>query len=317
MALSIRDWLKLLLLPKRFYFPHMASVERLGGEPELNLLVDLFERGGSAVDVGANRGLYSFQFSRLCNHVLAFEPNPDFALFARRALPANVKVYELALGAEAGEGVLKVPVVNGVRRHREASLLYPTDQRPTIDISVEIRTLDSFSIRDLRIIKIDVEGTELAVLQGARETIARERPILIVELLAGRYRDQTGVIASIAQDFGYAAKIVGAVVLWLMRRTTCRQGAPGYRAMWFFCRYLVRLNLTRKTFRHPSLRRIAVAKRIRVHAQGLSNAQENKLGIVVAAPLALAESFGRGESRFGRFFDHDERIGCEPSARAR
>lgn len=214
MALSLRDWLKLLLLPKRPYFSHMATVESAHGEPELGFLASLVGSGGTAVDVGANRGLYSFQFSRLCDHVLAFEPNPDFAYFARHALPANVTVHELALGATDGAGVLRVPVLNGVLQHREGSLLGPRDQTPTNDHPVEIRTLDSFSLRNLKVIKIDVEGTELAVLRGARSSIARERPILIVELLTVSYEDPAGAVASICRDFGYVPKIVanGALV---------------------------------------------------------------------------------------------------------
>ena len=87
MSLSIRDWLKLLFLPKRPYYSHMAKVERLGGEPEIGMLAHLVDPGGVAVDIGANRGVYSFQFSRLCDQVFAFEPNPDFAFFARWSLP--------------------------------------------------------------------------------------------------------------------------------------------------------------------------------------------------------------------------------------
>lgn len=208
MSLSIRDWLKLLFLPKGPYYSHMANIERLSGEPEIGMLAQLVGPGGVAVDIGANRGVYSFLFSRLCDQVFAFEPNPEFALFARWALPANVTVHELALGEEPRRGILKVPVLNGIAQHRGGSLTDLNDQRTTHDYPVEIRTLDSFAIRDLKVIKIDVEGAELAVLHGARATIARERPIMIVELLTAFYRDQVGVVSSIAADFGYAAKIV-------------------------------------------------------------------------------------------------------------
>ncbi len=205
--LSARDRLKLLLLPKRLYYPHLVSVHRRSGEPELGLVGGLVGSGGTAVDVGAHRGVYSFQFSRFCDQVLAFEPNPYFAEFARRALPANVAVRQLALGAEAATGLLRIPLQDGVRRHYEASLLPRADGAATADVAVEIRTLDSFSIRDVRIVKIDAEGTELEVLTGARATLARERPVLIVELLAGFYPDPAKAVDSVAQAYGYAAKL--------------------------------------------------------------------------------------------------------------
>ena len=52
---------------------------------------------------------------------------------------------------------------------------------------VEVRTLDSFAFRDVCVIKVDVEGSEMEVLEGARETILRDRPPLIVELLTGAH----------------------------------------------------------------------------------------------------------------------------------
>jgi len=206
--LSIRDRLKLLFLPKAPYFSHMAAVELPMGEPELGILAHLVGRGGTAIDAGAHRGLYSYQFSRLCDQVLAFEPNPDFAFFARRALPRNVIVHQLALGSETGSGTLRVLISNGVAHHSGGSLIGPIEQGTTANYPVEIRTVDSFLVRDLKIIKIDVEGMELAVLEGARTTIARERPILIVELLAGRYADPIKTVERISHEFGYSGKIV-------------------------------------------------------------------------------------------------------------
>ena len=60
----------------------------------------------------------------------------------------------------------------------------------------------------MRAIKIDVEGSELAVLAGGRETILRDRPPLIVELLTGAHADPAAATETICATYGYAAWLV-------------------------------------------------------------------------------------------------------------
>ena len=67
----------------------------------------------------------------------------------------------------------------------------------TMRFDVEVRTLDSYAFRDVRAIKVDVEGSEMAVLEGGRETILRDRPALIVELLTGAHADPVAVTQAI------------------------------------------------------------------------------------------------------------------------
>src|SRR5262249_32531881 len=73
---------------------------------------------------------------------------------------------------------------------------------------VEIRTLDEFALKDVRFIKADVEGSEREVLDGARETIGRDRPVILLELLAGTHADPGGYTAAICESFGYEAVII-------------------------------------------------------------------------------------------------------------
>jgi hypothetical protein len=58
------------------------------------------------------------------------------------------------------------------------------------------------------VVKVDVEGSELEVVEGGRETILRDRPALIVELLTGAHADPVAVTEHIERSFGYAAKLV-------------------------------------------------------------------------------------------------------------
>jgi hypothetical protein len=73
---------------------------------------------------------------------------------------------------------------------------------------VTIRTLDDFGITDVRFVKADVEGSEREVLDGARVTIARDRPIILLELLSGTHENPAGLTAEICESFGYEASIM-------------------------------------------------------------------------------------------------------------
>ena len=69
-------------------------------------------------------------------------------------------------------------------------------------------TLDSYAFKQVRAIKVDVEGCEMEVLEGARETILRDRPALIVELLTGTHSDPIALTETICTTYGYSSWIV-------------------------------------------------------------------------------------------------------------
>jgi hypothetical protein len=73
---------------------------------------------------------------------------------------------------------------------------------------VEVRTLDSYGFSGVRAVKVDVEGSEMEVLEGGRETIARDRPILIVELLTGAHADPAAAVEEICATYDYTAWLV-------------------------------------------------------------------------------------------------------------
>jgi len=209
MALPFREKLSMLLPPSLFYRRRIAEETRLG-EPELAMLPELFERGGTAVDVGANQGFYAFALSRLADRVVAFEPNPDYARFARWMLRGRAEVHEVALSDTAGRATFHVPLSDdGTALHFAGNLKQSHTQfQNEQTYQVEVRTLDSFKLTDVRFIKIDVEGSEREVLDGARATIARDRPVLLLELLSGTHADPGAETEKICESFGYDPYIV-------------------------------------------------------------------------------------------------------------
>src|SRR5258708_16851112 len=121
MPLSLRDRLTMLMPPSVFYRQRIAQEARTG-EPELAVLAELVPRGGIAVDVGANVGFFAYAFADVANRVLAFEPNPDYAFFARWMLRGRAEVREIALSDTSGLGTLYVPISHkGVLLHLPAS----------------------------------------------------------------------------------------------------------------------------------------------------------------------------------------------------
>jgi len=122
MPLSLRDRLTMLMPPSVFYRQRIAQEARTG-EPELAVLAELVPRGGIAVDVGANVGFFAYALADIADHVLAFEPNPDYAFFARWMLRGRAEVHQLALSDVSGRGTLYVPLSDrGMILHLAGSL---------------------------------------------------------------------------------------------------------------------------------------------------------------------------------------------------
>jgi FkbM family methyltransferase len=217
MALSLKERLVTVLVPSSLYYRRRIADEATWGEHELAALNIFVPRGGTAIDVGANDGVFAFAFSTLVDRVEAFEPNPDYARFARRMLGSRGRVHEIALSNKAGAAEFLVPVSeDGTVLHLGGSLRQSAaSQFKTLRFDVAVRTLDSYAFEEVRVIKIDVEGSEMEVLEGGRETIERNRPALIVELLTGTHTDPVDLTEVICRTYGYAARLVtkdGALV---------------------------------------------------------------------------------------------------------
>jgi FkbM family methyltransferase len=154
------------------------------GEVELHLLEFLCQRHRDAIDVGANDGSYVHYLRRHARRVIAFEPMPTFARMLRRKFRRGVIVESVALSDAAGTVSLCMPVVDGAvvtgcsTISSAASAVYPAHRA----IEVPMDRLDNVYGGDVGFIKIDVEGHQQAVLDGAVETIRRCRPRMLVEV---------------------------------------------------------------------------------------------------------------------------------------
>jgi len=197
-------------------------------------LIPLFCRPDKiSVDVGANMGIYAFAMAKYSHSVIAFEPNTDLWPFLRRFLGANVRLEDAALSNETGQAEFRIVADNtGVATIEANNPLSMIDRPETIAArSVTTRTLDSFGLTDVSFIKIDVEGHEEAVLAGGRETIAANRPVVLVEAEDRHNPGAPGRVAGwfAALDYdGFFIKARRLLPMWeLLRDDTDPAGLNG------------------------------------------------------------------------------------------
>jgi len=178
------------------------NVERT--EAEMELLPALCDPHRASVDVGAAAGAYTMYMLGHSARCHVFEPRPESAARLRELFAgANVSVEEVALSDAAGEAEFRVCDDDPGRStlHAENTLSGVGGVRA---IRVARRPLDSYALRDVGFVKIDVEGHELAVLRGAEETLARERPTLLVEAEERHAPDAVRTLDAHMRAHGYA-----------------------------------------------------------------------------------------------------------------
>jgi hypothetical protein len=125
-------------------------------------------------------------------------------------LGSRARVHQVALSNEPGRASFYVPIADdGSELHLAGNLKNSHSQFEKQNIiDVEVRTLDSFDLEGVQFIKVDVEGSELEVLQGARETIRSDHPALLLELLSGTYTDPLAITRKVCETYGYSAFVV-------------------------------------------------------------------------------------------------------------
>jgi FkbM family methyltransferase len=171
-------------------------------EPELDLIKYAVREGETAIDIGANYGLYAFHLSRAVGRrgkVYAFEPVPFtvgvFKLIARLLQFRNVELVEKGCSAENGQVSFTVPVQdNGAiiagtvhmagrdneRAGREQHARFQRSKQITCDVVALDRFLPQ--LQSIPFIKCDIEGADLYAMRGARKILETHRPTVLIEI---------------------------------------------------------------------------------------------------------------------------------------
>lgn len=176
---------------------------------QIKMLDKFVSPGSTAIDIGANCGVYTFKLSQLVGEkgrVLAFEPSASIfsALKQNASGSTNIFCHQIGLSSEAKEGVtLWIPLLFGkipdpaLAGIDAPSIAYASfmnrwafglfhSQPTAMPVKKEIiatQPLDAFidQINNLSFIKIDVEGHEVEVLKGATQILAQKRPVVQFE----------------------------------------------------------------------------------------------------------------------------------------
>jgi len=173
-------------------------------------LLDLQNDQGCFFDVGANIGLYSWEVSKICPHrnILAFEPDPENIKLLEKTLSSadlqNLEICKFALSNQNGEVLFfqdSLTSATGCVAGNNKPWIEQYLNSSANEIRVKTNTLDSVVSDDNNpsLIKIDVEGHEVEVLEGGRNTLAKIKPLLIVE----SFPPKQHTVLSLLQELGY------------------------------------------------------------------------------------------------------------------
>lgn len=180
---TLEERIKRALVPPRLELARITRRELRRGEPELRLLPHLVDAGRAAIDIGANRGIWAHVMARHCPTVWAFEPNPKLFAVLEQAADANTSCHPIALSDTEGEATLMIPGEAG-RFSNQGASLNPVriGNRAHMSVTVRAAPLDRLDPPPTGFMKIDVEGHERAVIEGAKGLIERDRPVMVIEI---------------------------------------------------------------------------------------------------------------------------------------
>ena len=183
--------------------------------------------GVVALDCGANIGVHTIEWARSMatwGSVIGFEAQERiyYALAGNIALNNCFNAAAVFAAVAAGRGSMRVPrpdyLMPGsfgslelVRRENTEFIGQSIDYENTSEIPM--LSIDSLALHRVDFIKIDVEGMELEVLEGAKETLKQSRPILFVETI----KVDPGQLRARMEGFGYVQFAVGRNTLAMHR----------------------------------------------------------------------------------------------------
>ena len=149
----------------------------------------------NALDIGSNIGQWTRPLSKLFDTVICFEPNPNFReCFDKNITESNVILHPYALSshehtAEQGK--------------TDTHLNHTVGDTEPRDGDIECRALDSFKFAKVDYVKIDVDGFEVPLLEGAKETLTINSPVINIEMKRRKRPLTTRRATKILNELGY------------------------------------------------------------------------------------------------------------------
>lgn len=155
---------------------------------------------GTVIDVGAFIGDHTAFYARHAERVFAFEPSPEAFSCLRENMRPHCDVWCIPAGLGAKDGTASIVTNDNAGM---ATLVDGED--------ITVFSLDSYTLTDVSFLKIDAEGWECDVLDGANKTIEGNRPVMLIEVnafaLAARGRTPEELATKIT-GLGYSMRNV-------------------------------------------------------------------------------------------------------------
>ena len=196
---------KLIPLSMQVPLKYWYSYFRGYSEPEMTLLKRLVNNETMAIDIGGNRGIYSYHISQFCRNIEIFEPNPVCfdILSAWSNKKATINVHQVALSNESGSAELLIPIDSNGVEHDSSGSIENNNFSKTRSETVPLKSLDSFAFQFVDFIKIDVEGHEFSLLKGSLQTIEASKPAMLIEIEQRHNKAAIDEIFSYIENLGY------------------------------------------------------------------------------------------------------------------
>lgn len=175
---DIYDYIKNELRSGKPWDPHLLPVLQKHIKP-----------GSTVLDVGAHIGTMSIPMSRWVGpegRVYSFEPQKKIYRELVKNLEINRITNVVPLRFAAGDRSAIIEMGRSPKRNEGHTSIGHGGDR------AELRTLDSFGFRNLSLVKIDVESHENEVIDGARETLLAQHPVVLLEIMGGFDHDKAG-----------------------------------------------------------------------------------------------------------------------------
>ena len=189
-------------------------------EKELDIIDKYADKSMDALDIGVYRGVYSYKLSQNFKTVHSFEPNPLLFPYLEKNLKKiikNMKLYNYALSDINGKSELKLPLrSNSLFKDNieelfklGAATMHPENEIDNYKkVPINIKKLDEIKIDNkIGFIKIDVEGHEKNVLEGGREIIKKDKPVLLIEIEEKHTRKPVEETINFVRSLNYEAYV--------------------------------------------------------------------------------------------------------------
>tara|TARA_Y100001937_G_C7055788_1_gene301321 strand:- start:220 stop:915 length:696 start_codon:yes stop_codon:yes gene_type:complete len=163
-----------------------------GQQLQRNIALEYVKRWRVCLDIGSNIGQWTRPLAKRFQSVVCFEPNPNFReCFKKNISEKNVLLWPYGLSEKE----------HTAKQDFNSTILQQEDG------DINCRTLDSFGLSNVDFVKIDVDGFEVPLLNGATQTLINNSPVVNIEMKRDKRSDIVRKCESILKALGYKFEI--------------------------------------------------------------------------------------------------------------